>query len=388
MITANKVISTILKHDAKVTSYKIALLRAINDVVLSFPDLRNYNKPVAIPLRVLAEFWVAYYWPFVSPNKSILQGPRQVARGALRNDMAFRPYATAFYSEWAKLCVGVPKPSDGFFIINELRVPRKRASYPKQLLDAYNQTIKAISKTIEMPIRYAGPKGEQWTIFNKPARYAQLEGQVVPVPGTQSYDLCLTIHPELWQAFRQMSLWVEALCIHEWCLFTEKVMQEDGGFIDRGVVYRLLTDRPDNRRPLTWERNNIDLLILDGKEFICPWTERRINHLIEYDIDHILPVSVYPTNELWNLVPSDPQFNSQVKRDRLPSIDRLHRAEPHLILTYSHYLSSDHLASAIYEDAVIRFSNLRVDNLAQTIASAVIDFVHQTADSRNLAVFE
>jgi hypothetical protein len=61
VITSNKVIGTILKHDAKVTSYKIALLRAINDVVLSFPDLRNYNKPVAIPLQVLAEFWVAYY---------------------------------------------------------------------------------------------------------------------------------------------------------------------------------------------------------------------------------------------------------------------------------------------------------------------------------------
>lgn len=388
MITSNKVIGTILKHDAKVTSYKIALLRAINDVVLSFPDLRNYHKPVAIPLRVLAEFWVAYYWPFVSPNNPILQGPRQAARTTLRNDMAFRPYAAAFYSEWENLCVGVPKPSDGFFIINELRVHRKRASYPKQLLDAYNQTIKAISKTIEMPIRYAGPKGEQWTVFNKPARYEQMQGHAVPVPGTQGKDLCLIIRPELWQAFREMSLWVEALCIHEWCLFTENVVQEDGGFLDRGVVYCLLTDRPDNRRPLTWERNNIDLLILDGKEFVCPWTERRIYQHVAYDIDHILPVSVYPTNELWNLVPSDPQFNSHVKRDRLPSISRLRRAEPHFILAYSHYLSSKQLAGAVYEDAIIRFSNLQNDSLAQTIACAVIDFVQQTAESRNLAVFD
>ena len=48
-ITSDKVISTILKHDTKVTSYKIALLRAINDVVLTYPDLRTYQSDVAVP---------------------------------------------------------------------------------------------------------------------------------------------------------------------------------------------------------------------------------------------------------------------------------------------------------------------------------------------------
>jgi hypothetical protein len=61
MSLGSKIISTILKHDTKATSYKIALLRAINDVVLSFPDLRNLRADVAVPLRLLAQFWVAYY---------------------------------------------------------------------------------------------------------------------------------------------------------------------------------------------------------------------------------------------------------------------------------------------------------------------------------------
>ena len=69
----SKVISTIFKHDAKITSYKIALLRAINDIALSFPDLPDHNKDVAIPLRMLAAFWVAYYWPFVDPINPIVQ---------------------------------------------------------------------------------------------------------------------------------------------------------------------------------------------------------------------------------------------------------------------------------------------------------------------------
>lgn len=61
LITSDKVISTILKHDSKVTSYKIALLRAIDDGVLTYPDLRTYQRDVAVPLKLLAEFWIAYY---------------------------------------------------------------------------------------------------------------------------------------------------------------------------------------------------------------------------------------------------------------------------------------------------------------------------------------
>src|SRR5690554_6612584 len=113
------VISTILKHDTKQTSYKIALLRAINDVVLSFPDMRNHDRDVAVPLRVLAEFWLAYYWPFVDPINPIMQGPRaRLARG-LRNDMAFRSELTQFRELWQSNWGITTNPADGYFVINE-----------------------------------------------------------------------------------------------------------------------------------------------------------------------------------------------------------------------------------------------------------------------------
>jgi hypothetical protein len=170
------VISTILKHDAKITSYKIALLRAINDVVLSFPDLRSYRQDVAIPLRLLAEFWVAYYWGFAQMDRPIWQGQRAISSsettpstGAKRkNDMTFRPALTRFRALWEQSFSGLARPSDGFFAINELRVPRKRNTYLPVLLDAYQQVLRDISKTLEMPIRYAGPGN--WTVFEKPTQ--------------------------------------------------------------------------------------------------------------------------------------------------------------------------------------------------------------------------
>ena len=108
----------------------------------------------------------------------------------------------------------------------------------------------------------------------------------------------------------------------------------------RGDVYTLLTDRPDNRRPLDWERNQIDLLLMEGHVFECPWTGRSLRRPIDYDLDHLLPVSVYPINELWNLAPADRQFNQHVKRDRLPSHDLLLTAAPRLELAYQHYSTS------------------------------------------------
>lgn len=381
------IISTILKHDNKVTSYKIALLRAINDVVLSFPDLRNKKANVAVPLRVLAQFWVAYYWPFVKPSEPILQGQRATLGGQLRNDMSFRPQLKKLRCEWEPSVGGTSSPSDGFYLINELRVPRKFQTYSESLRQAYQAALAAISKAIEMPVRYAGPGN--WTVFAKPVKYAEISAQVVAIPGTQIQDKCLVIQADLWQTFGEMSLWIEALCIHEWCLFTEKVQQENHSRVNRGLIYQLLTDRPDNRRPLTWERNNVDLLLMEGTEFDCPWTHKRISSATRYDLDHLLPVSLYPINELWNLVPADPDFNSHTKRDRLPSQAKLRQAQPSLELAYRNYSKSGSLSLALQEDVAVRFSSVFGDAACfpGVLSAAVVDLIDVFAESRNLARF-
>ena len=88
---------------------------------------------------------------------------------------------------------------------------------------------------------------------------------------------------------------------------------------------------------------------MEGTAFTCLWTEKPIAQGIAYDLDHILPIAVYPTNELWNLVPADPDFNSHKKRDRLPTAERLAVATPHLEQTYLSYggsFSSSRILSA------------------------------------------
>jgi hypothetical protein len=106
---ASRTIVAILRHDTKVTSYKLALIRAVNDVVLSFPDAGTHDQPIAIPLRILAEYWVAYYWPFVDPRAPIAQGPHSLRQGVLADDMAVRPALAALRRAWE---TSSARPSD------------------------------------------------------------------------------------------------------------------------------------------------------------------------------------------------------------------------------------------------------------------------------------
>jgi len=390
-------LSTILRHDSKQTSYKIALLRAINEIALAFPDFHHREQPVAIPLRALAARWIAYYWPFVAADRPIYQGPRALRNGAVRNDLAFRPALTALRARW-EAELGTGQAADGFILTADMRLPRKRATYSVELVRAYDQALSAICDALLQPIQYAGP--EQWQVFARPQTYAALGESVTAIPGTQPQDRCVVVSHELWQSFTRLSLWVEALCIHEWCLFSERIAQElpqagvvaeaRGSYLtesptrlDRGEVFRLLTDYPENRRPLSWERHQIDLLMLEGHRFTCPWSRRTLT-TTEYAIDHIVPLAVYPINELWNLVPADPLTNTQVKRARLPSEARRQQAIPYLTQTYRHYASSTVLSPVLDEEARLRFGVLAEADL---LARNAVQFIGRLVETRNLPLF-
>ena len=286
MNVGHGLISTILRHDAKQTSYKIALLRAINDVALSYPDLRTSPQEIAVPLRRIAEFWLAYYWPLMDKAQPVLQGTRTLRAGKLRHDVSFRPALTELRYAWQAL-YGVASPADGFVLIHDLKLERKRASYLGNFLDLYERTLTQIMASIKQLMQYAG-QGE-WSVFKRPQRFANLP-QAIPVPGTELQDVCLVVTSELRRSFQELSLWIEALCVHEWCLFTERVDQPRP--VSRGEVYTLLTERLDNRRPLTWERNQIELLMLEGYIFTCPWNLKRLSSA-HYALDHCAGTDIF-----------------------------------------------------------------------------------------------
>lgn len=372
---SHRVISTILRHDRKVNSYKIALLRALNDVVLAYPDLRHAGRPIAVPLRLLAESWIAYYWPFVDPDAEMLQGPRALRDGRRRNDIGFRPQLRELRRAWEDVH-GPSGGAGGLLLVEHLRVPRTRAGYDAAFLKRYRGTLKQVQVSLRQPLQYAGEG--QWSVFTKPVA-ARDAGNAARVPGAEPVEPVTIVGSDLWNAFRDVSLWVEALAIHEWSLFTERVAG-----VSRGQAYQALTERPDNRLPTSWERNHVALLMDEGHEIRCPWTHRRL-HRDAFDIDHVVPVSIHPFHELWNLVPSDANFNRQRKRARLPGSGTLARALPHLTATYGTYAASPKLDEALRADVALRFAG--GPSTPSAIARSVADLTESIASLRNVGRF-
>ena len=378
-------ITSIINHDNKINSYNIALIRALNDLELSYPRLGYYRQDIAIPLHMIARYWVAYYWTFCDSEQPILQGQRELLNNQLQNDIAFRGELTRLRSLWELHISKRKSPKDGFLVIDEMHRPKRKKTYPLELVDAYDCTIQKIVQSIHQTIQYAGP-GE-WAVFDKPVKYHQAKNRCIALPGTVLDEECLILNHKLWVEFQELSHYLEALCIHEWCLFTEQKNPQEEYF--RGHIFQLLTARPDNRRPLNWERNQIDLLLMENYQFICPWTGKKIQQGVSYNIDHIIPIAVYPTNELWNLVPVDPYFNSNRKRNKLPSPEILSRARASLVHTYQNYDSHENLSSVLQEDVSYRFLDLNVNGaqFPDHLSRAVSIFTQQIAQSRNISLF-
>jgi hypothetical protein len=122
--------------------------------------------------------------------------------------------------------------------------------------------------------------------------------------------------------------------------------------------------------------------MMEGRTFVCPWTNKKLS-ADAYDVDHIIPIAVFPFNDLWNLVPSDPFFNSHIKRARVPSIEKLNQAAPHLTHAYSNYQLSRKLAPVLREDVSLRFSALTEAYTPSNIAAAVLHLTDSIATARN-----
>lgn len=61
----------------------------------------------------------------------------------------------------------------------------------------------------------------------------------------------------------------------------------------------------------------------------CVWSNKSLTGS-RFDVDHIIPFSLWHNNDLWNLVPSDQQVNKR-KRDKIITRETLHHCEDRIV---------------------------------------------------------
>ncbi len=307
-------INKIIEQDKISSTYKFALLKNTIDVCQRYDHLiHTEGEQSNIPLGLIIEGWIFDYFPFVF--KSI----RQQNSGRVLNRQIESIYSELF--AYMKLDPNKTSWQDAY--------AKVYMQYLTMDLDPIQSSLllklaKEIAKTItQMPMKHSGE--------NEYEIYLPERKSFGRIPKTTKFNKeflienfgMFSIKKDHYHIFRYMgqSLYGNSTIARRWKETTYKLNQSDFATdkIDAMIYKTIFSDR----------NTTVGRKYLPD-ECQCVWSGKKL-HRGKYDVDHLLPYSVWYNNDLWNLLPCDPKVNSK-KSDKIPS--------PELILKQSDLIIS------------------------------------------------
>jgi hypothetical protein len=303
-------ISKIIERDSKTTTYKFALLRGIIDIIQdNSPYISFLENRVHIPTGLLIEKWLIYYYPILQSQTSIPQ-----INGETN---------LAFSNQLSKLIFDYEARGGFSSFYNDL----KNKGIPEDLQSDFFELAKKLRDTItKMPMKYIGRSitNDFYSIFN-------YENQIIRRKSTIDIETLIkefgtfSIPFEYFEAFKILGSFINGQdsILFKWAEFS---VNASGNNLSVHKVLNEVLKSPITFRDIK-ESKKLYKQILQKEGNV--WTGRKIAN---YDIDHLIPFSVWKNNDLWNLLPSDSRINNQ-KRDKIPTPEIIDR-QKNLILEY------------------------------------------------------
>jgi SAM-dependent methyltransferase/phage repressor protein C with HTH and peptisase S24 domain len=289
-------VESILNRDKKDATYKLALFRALADVAQTQYNIASFDRAgrVGIPVRALAERWLVYYWPLVASDTFIAQKYGETAD-------CTKPIA---------IREPLRKVIDAF---------GEGGGLPAFLVALKNNTVSAdVARLHRMAIQKI-----QSTIWNMPVRYAG-GGSDFSVFGYDRATCQVTMPEELWRELTLTGSWILDATVLRWAELTERLSK---GTVNVSLAVEKLLSISDPAR----ETRDARILFKNLNVSKCVWSEKKISGDL-FDVDHVIPFTLWRNNDLWNLLPTHPSINNS-KRDFLPSQPLLHR-QRHAVIGY------------------------------------------------------
>jgi hypothetical protein len=306
-------ISKIIERDSKTTTYKFALLRGIIDIIQdNSPYISFLENRVHIPTGLLIEKWLIYYYPILQSQMSIPQINGET-------NLAFR-------NQLSKLIFDYEARGGFSAFYNDL----KNKGIPEDLQSDFFELAKKLRDTItKMPMKYIGRSitNDFYSIFN-------YENQIIRGKSTIDIETLIkefgtfSIPFEYFEAFKILGSFINGQdsILFKWAEFS--VNASDNNLSIHEVLNEVLKSPITFRDIKESKKLYKEILQKEGNVY-CVWTGRKI---VSYDIDHLIPFSVWKNNDLWNLLPSESKINNQ-KRDKIPTPEIIDR-QKNLILEY------------------------------------------------------
>lgn len=307
-------ISNIIERDSKSTTYKFALLRGVIDIIQDQSPFKVISKDrVHFPMGLLIEKWILYYYPILESEERIPQinGNTQIA-----------------FNEHLLKIINAYKNIGGFSAFyNDF----KNKGIPNHLKADFFALAKKLKDTIStMPMKYIGQSiyNNHYSIFTFNSNKIKYGAEPIDVEFLIKNFGIFSIPTDYYEAFKILGPIItgQDSILFKWAEFSVRASKKDLSI--EKVVNEVLKSPITAREIAESKKIYSDILKREGKVF-CVWTGKAIS---SYDVDHMIPFSVWKNNDLWNLLPSQSKINNQ-KRDKIPSPDLIEKQKD-LILHY------------------------------------------------------
>jgi hypothetical protein len=307
-------INKIIERDSKTSTYKFALLRGVIDIIMdNSPYITFSGGRVHIPTGLLVEKWLVYYYPILESSFSIPQ-----INGIV--NLAFELQLKKFIESY--------KGIGGYSAFyNDL----KNRGIPRNLKSDFVTLAKKISNTItRMPMRYIGRSlnNDFYSIFHFTAGKRIKIAEMIDLEFLIDNFGTFSIPYDYFEAFQVLGSFINGQdsILFKWAEFS---VNASGKRLSVDQVVNEVLKSPITERDIAVSKQIYKSILTKKSNVYCVWTGNRIK---KYDIDHMIPFSVWRNNDLWNLLPSQSTTNSK-KRDKIPAVNLIEKRKD-LILYY------------------------------------------------------
>lgn len=258
----------LLRHlvlvDEKSSTYKIALLRILARIAdTAAGSARHESEYVAIPMGLVALFWMRMYKPLIENGLPQMPVSRIGARPGFVTDSF-----------------------NALRLINPVEL-RVGAMFSGDTAKHLHRSLSEISQLIRsMPAKYLRWPSSDQPIFEIKSLRRSSTPEQLRIDDVFLWSFGeLHVPLQIWQALTRYNVWVEPVLVSEWVRLIEGYAGNRQADV-RQLAHSLLA-WADPERDTRLARAAVTRIRAAGKSVYCVWSGQRLRE--DYDVDHCFP---------------------------------------------------------------------------------------------------
>ncbi len=329
------VIQKIIEQESKTSTYKFALLRAVIDLISAQSPFIEVGKTVVkIPVTLISDKWLFYYWDLIESGFTQIRGYRKLA----------------FEERIQSL-----KSDNNFLNYWDFNKALHRNNYSMHDKNLFSSTIQELNNTIiKNPARYLGSSSKNgdysfFQIEKNEDKKKNVEGFVDLIEN--SPKICFDL--AYYDVFKHYGGFISGSnsIILNWIAFMNKkiptndvsIVSEPMSSYGNDRLLSIMIQEQVAEREVREIRDFWVSRIRLGIPVFCAWSGKQIKEVSELAIDHAIPFSVMFNNDYWNLLPCLSKVNGN-KSDKILSINQIQLAKERILDIWESYKNEPKLS--------------------------------------------